>query len=74
MSELTKLEQEELRDRKRYYTVGEVAELFGVPTRVIRQLIKEGKLKSFKVGTATRITESMIEEYVKKYTKQANDI
>ena len=68
MSELTKQEQEELKDRKRYYTVGEIAELFGVPTRVIRTLLKEGKLKYFKVGTAVRITQSMIDDYVARFT------
>ena len=37
-------------------------------TRVIRTLLKEGKLKYFKVGTAVRITQSMIDDYVARFT------
>ena len=40
---LSEKQKEELK-RREYYTVGELAEILQVPTRIIHKLIKDGEL------------------------------
>jgi excisionase family DNA binding protein len=49
----------------KFYTVIETAEALGVTSQTIRAWIKEGKLKSQRIGRPIFITEKNIREFLK---------
>ena len=51
---------------KKFYTVQEVADMFGFGPRAIRELITDGLLEAVKFRTEYRITSDHIENYIKK--------
>lgn len=52
--------------REIVYTISEVARLLKVSDQVVRQLILSGELKSKRVGRQYRITQEMLDDYLKK--------
>ena len=59
---------EETKDsvRKQLLTVNDAAELLNVTPQMVRALIKNGKLGSYKIGQrSTRISPAHIDEYLK---------
>jgi excisionase family DNA binding protein len=46
------------------YRVKEVAEILQLGTTKTYELIREGKIKAKKIGSAYRITEKSLEEYL----------
>ena len=46
-----------------YYTVEEVAELWGVHPSTVYQLLRSGRLRGFKPGNSWRVTMDAIKEY-----------
>ena len=50
-------------------TVEEVAEILQVNPQTVRKLIKEGKLKSFYVGSLVRIRKEDLEEYMRSASR-----
>lgn len=66
---LSEKQKEELK-RREYYTVGELAEILQVPTRIIHKLIKDGELKCFYIGSAKRISYSMLQEYIDSHQRK----
>lgn len=57
---------------KRFYTVDEVAELFGFKPRTIREFISSGLLEAVKFRTEYRITSEAIEEYIRQNSTKRN--
>jgi excisionase family DNA binding protein len=53
---------------KKFYTVQEVADMFGFKARTIRDLITDGLLEAVKFRTEYRITPQQIENYIKENT------
>jgi len=51
---------------EKHYTVKEVSELLGMAEITIRQWIQKGRLKSVKLGSARRIKESDLKEFLKE--------
>lgn len=47
-----------------YYTPEEIAERFKVTPSAVRQWIKQGKLKSVRLASLHRITESAIQDFL----------
>ena len=48
-----------------YYTVKEVAEMLKVHEQTVFRWLREGKLKSDKVGSNHRITKEQIDQFIK---------
>jgi excisionase family DNA binding protein len=51
---------------ERYYTIDQVAELFGVTRAAVYKWMKAGQLKYVLVGAHRRITQSAINAFVKE--------
>lgn len=52
-----------------WYTVKEVAELLNFGETKTRFLIKEGEIRSAKVGRSRRVLPEWVAEYVHRYTE-----
>jgi len=52
-----------------FYTVPETAEALGVTSQTVRAWIKQGKLKSQRIGRPILITEKNIKEFLKPSLK-----
>lgn len=50
------------------YTVEEVASILKVSPHTVRTLIKEGKIKSIRVGVQIRVTQEALNEFLKQST------
>ena len=48
------------------YTVGEVAQILKISVYSVRELLKNGDIHGFKVGTKWRITQESLDEIMKK--------
>ena len=53
----------------KFYTVPETAEALGVTSQTVRAWIKQGKLKSQRIGRPILITEKNIREFLKPSLK-----
>jgi len=53
-------------------TIPEVAEYLKVTRQTIHRLMKDGKIKAFKIGRSTRILRSEIERFIQEQMKQSN--
>lgn len=55
------------RDLKRMaYTVEETAEMLGIPTSTLYELVRRKQFPSLRLGRHIRITEAMIQEHLEK--------
>lgn len=54
----------ESNSNKRYLTVEEVAERFGLNSTTVYRLAQRGKLPAFKVGNQWRFSEIRLDEWV----------
>jgi len=50
----------------RFYSVGKVAEILDVSIRTVRRLISDGELETIKVRKSIRISDTHLDEYVKR--------
>lgn len=50
----------------KFYTIPEVAEALNVTSQTIRAWIKQGKIKSQRIGRPILITESNLKEFLKE--------
>ena len=48
----------------KFYTLEEVAELFGVNYQLIYKLVKTGELPSVRIGKMFRVSEAQLKEYM----------
>ena len=55
---------------EKLFTIQETAEYFSVSKATIFKWLREGLLKSTKIGGSTRITETAINEFVQKKLKE----
>jgi excisionase family DNA binding protein len=46
------------------YTVEQVAKILQVSSHTVRTLIKEGKIKSIRVGVQIRVTQEALDEFL----------
>jgi len=53
-------------------TIPEVADHLKVTRQTIHKLMKEGKIKTFKIGRSTRILRSEIERFIQEQIKANN--
>jgi len=53
-------------------TIPEVADHLKVTRQTIHKLMKEGKIKAFKIGRSTRILRSEIERFIQEQIKANN--
>jgi len=53
-------------------TIPEVSEYLKVTRQTIHRLMKDGKIKAFKIGRSTRILRSEIERFIQEQMKQSN--
>lgn len=53
----------------KFYTIPEVAEVLNVTPQTIRTWIKQGKIKSQRIGRPIYITENNIKEFLKESIK-----
>lgn len=49
-----------------YYTIHEVAKLWGVGYRTVLKMIHQGKLQAFKAGKEWRVSKAALLEYESK--------
>lgn len=54
----------------KFYKIPEVAEALQVTPQTVRNWIKEGKIKSQRIGRPIYITENNIKEFLKPSTKE----
>lgn len=54
---------------EKIYTLQEVAELFKVTQKTIRNYLKEEKLQGFKMGNRWRFTQSQVDQLIKNLAK-----
>jgi excisionase family DNA binding protein len=59
---------------RRWYTVGEVADMLGYGQSKVRMLIIQGDLKSLKDGGSRRVLPEWVEEFVQLRAQQADEI
>ena len=52
-------------DKYKIYDIKEVASILGVTPMTVWRYTHEHKLKSFKVGRLIRITEDMLDEFIR---------
>ena len=50
-------------ESERYYTVAEVAAIYRVTTRTVRNWVYDGKMRAFKKGRMVRIAQSALREF-----------
>ena len=56
---------------RRWYTVGEVAEMLGFSASKVRTLVISGDLKSLKEGRSRRILPVWVDEYIARRAAEA---
>lgn len=57
-----------------YYTSEELAVMLGVTTRTIRNYLKDGKIKGYKIGGKWRFSKGNIEEYIRSQKNELLNI
>jgi excisionase family DNA binding protein len=57
----------------KFWSMGQVAERLGVHWMTISRRIKNGELKSFKIGRRVIIPESALMSYLEKYQSHDNN-
>ena len=50
---------------KAFYTVTDLAKLFGINHVTVRNLIKRGDIRAMKIGRSLRVSEAALSEYLK---------
>ncbi len=58
------------RDRQKYYTIPDLAEMFGVHSRTIRRLIDDGEIQAFRVGAQWRVSSEQLDNYIESTTNK----
>ncbi len=58
---------------ERVYTTSEVAEIIRVHPKTVRKMIRRGQLDAFKVLDEYRITQSALDELMRRQPKKAED-
>jgi len=53
-------------------TIPEVAEYLKVTRQTVHRLMKDGKIKAFKIGRSTRIMRSEIERFIQGQIRESN--
>ena len=53
-----------MNEAKQFYSINEVADLFGVCTRTIHRRIKGGDIKAIKFGSLVRIPAKSLKKYL----------
>ena len=53
----------------KFYSVKEVAEMFGVSDNTIRNLCDSGELESIRIGAQYRISEENLKKYINQNKK-----
>jgi len=51
-------------DTKQFYSINEVADLFGVCTRTVHRRIKGGDIKVIKFGNLVRVPSKSLQKYL----------
>ena len=54
----------------RYYTIGTLAELWGVSDKTVRKLVNSGELPHIRIGNLIRIRPDQVEEYERGKTER----
>lgn len=54
----------------KFYELQEVADILKINIRVLRQYVREGKIKASKIGRKYLITEEEIKDFVKRNEKK----
>lgn len=52
----------------RYFSIKEVAEIYGVSTKTVRRYISAGKLRAEKFGATWKISKSALDDFVAEST------
>ncbi len=55
------------------FSTKEISQIMGVSIRTVQRVIKEGKLRAFKMGRENRVFQSDFEEYLSTITNQNKD-
>jgi excisionase family DNA binding protein len=55
-----------IKDNKNFYTLNDLIELLHLTRKTLIQYIRTGKLKAFRVGSAYRVTDESLQEYIEK--------
>ncbi len=66
-------EREEAKEEVVVYTVGEIADLLKVQKNTIRDALKAGDMRGFKVGNRWRVSEEQLKEYMEDITPREDD-
>lgn len=54
--------------QRKYFTIAQVAELYQVSERTIKQLVRDKKLGCFYIGKQIRFNEEHLKEYERRFT------
>lgn len=57
-----------------YYSSEELAEMLGITTRTIRNYLKNGKIKGYKIGGKWRFSKNNIEEFIRNQRNELLNI
>ena len=55
-----------VRDGRRWYTTGEIAESLNVCPHTVRNLIKRGRLRAVRVGHVWRVSPAALEQFLRE--------
>lgn len=70
---MTRLLEEDVGLRPRWYSVAEVAKLLGYGETKVRMLIAERRLRSLKDGRSRKVLPEWVDEYIAQRAAEAED-
>lgn len=59
----------EIKEEKTVYTLEEVADMWNISVRAVKEMVATGELKAFTVRKKTlRVSQAMLDEYIMSHT------
>lgn len=59
----------EMKEEKTVYTLEEVADMWNISVRAVKEMVATGELKAFTVRKKTlRVSQAMLDEYIMSHT------
>ena len=60
--------ENEVKDKGKVYMLEEVADMWNISVRAVKEMVASGELKAFLVKKRLRISQAMLDEYIMSHT------
>lgn len=60
--------ENEVKDKGKVYMLEEVADMWNISVRAVKEMVTSGELKAFLVKKRLRISQAMLDEYIMSHT------